>query len=64
MLPNTYNEPVAGQLADLLTAARAVGPAEAMGAIIAAIALAYNLSVWTEDGAFDVLVELAPVLRG
>jgi hypothetical protein len=40
MLPNPYNEPVAGQLADLLSAARAVGRAEVMGANIAAIAVA------------------------
>jgi predicted nucleic acid-binding protein len=59
-----YDEAVAGQLADLLSAARDGGRrAGAMDAIIAATALAHDLSVWTQDGDFDVLAELAPALR-
>ena len=34
-----------------------------MDAIIAATALAHDLAVWTQDGDFDVLAELAPALR-
>lgn len=59
-----YDEPVAEQLAALLSAARAAGRrAGAMDAIIAATALAHDLSVWTQDGDFDVLAELEPLLR-
>ena len=58
-----YDEAVAEQLADLLSAARATGRrAGAMDAIIAATALVHDLSVWTQDGDFDVLAELAPAL--
>lgn len=58
-----YDEAVAEQLADLLSAARAAGQrAGAMDAIIAATALAHNLFIWTQDGDFDVLAELAPAL--
>lgn len=60
----SYDEAVAEQLADLLSAARAAGRrAGAMDAIIAATALAHDLSVWTQDGDFEVLAELAPALR-
>lgn len=60
----SYDEAVAEQLADLLSAARAAGRrAGAMDAIIAATALAHDLSVWTRDGDFEVLAELAPALR-
>jgi hypothetical protein len=59
-----YDEPVAERLADLLATARArqqrVG---AMDAIIAATALAHDLTVWTQDDDFDVLAELEPALR-
>jgi predicted nucleic acid-binding protein len=59
-----YDEVVAERLADLLSAARAAGRrAGAMDAIIAATALAHDLSVWTQDGDFNVLAELAPALR-
>lgn len=34
-----------------------------MDAIIAATALVHDLTVWTQDGDFDVLAELAPDLR-
>jgi predicted nucleic acid-binding protein len=60
----SYDEPVAEQLADLLSAARAAGRrAGAMDAIIAATALVHDLSIWTHVGDFDVLAELAPALR-
>lgn len=59
-----YDEAVAVHLADLLSVARAAGRrAGAMDAIIAATALAHDLSVWTQDGDFDVLAQLAPALR-
>ncbi len=34
-----------------------------MDAIIAATALAHDLTVWTQDTDFDVLAELVPELR-
>ncbi len=59
-----YDEPVAERLADLLAAARAERRrAGAMDAIIAATALAHDLTVWTQDDDFDVLAALAPALR-
>ena len=59
-----YDEAVAEQLADLLSLARTAGRrAGAMDAIIAATALAHDLTVWTQDEDFDVLAELAPALR-
>lgn len=59
-----YDEQVAEQLADLLAAARRRRRlAGAMDAIIAATALTHELTVWTQDDDFDVLVELAPALR-
>lgn len=46
-----YDEAVAEQLADLLSAARAAGRrAGAMDAIVAATALAHNLAVWRRTG--------------
>lgn len=59
-----YDEHVAGHLADLVAQAREQGRrTKAMDAIIAATALAHDLTVWTQDGDFDVLAELAPALR-
>lgn len=59
-----YDEAVAERLADLLAAARDQNRrAGAMDAIIAATALAHDLTVWTQDDDFDVLAELAPGLR-
>jgi predicted nucleic acid-binding protein len=59
-----YDEPVAERLADLLAAARAQRRrAGAMDAIVAATALAHDLTVWTQDDDFDVLAEVAPSLR-
>ncbi|MGZ6674393.1 MAG: PIN domain-containing protein [Solirubrobacteraceae bacterium] len=59
-----YDERVAERLADLLATARdRQRRAGAMDAIIAATALAHDLTVWTQDDDFDVLVELAPALR-
>lgn len=59
-----YDERVAERLAVLLSAARDhKRRAGAMDAIIAATALAHDLAVWTQDGDFEVLAELAPALR-
>lgn len=59
-----YDEPVAERLADLLAAARVHRRrAGAMDAIIAATALAHDVAVWTRDGDFAVLADLAPGLR-
>lgn len=59
-----YEENVAERLGELLASARDAGRrAGAMDAIIAATALAHDLSVWTQDGDFDVLAELLPALR-
>ena len=59
-----YDEPVAERLADILAAARDQRRrAGVMDAIIAATALAHDLTVWTQDDDFDVLAELAPDLR-
>lgn len=58
------DEPVAERLADLLAAARTQRRrAGAMDAIIAATALAHDLTVWTQDDDFEVLARLAPELR-
>ncbi len=63
-VPVAYDEAVSVKLAGLLTAAREQGRrAGAMDAIIAATALAHDLVVWTQDDDFDVLAELAPLLR-
>jgi predicted nucleic acid-binding protein len=59
-----YDEPVAERLGELLATARTTGRrAGAMDAIVAATALAHDLTVWTRDDDFDVLAELAPALR-
>jgi predicted nucleic acid-binding protein len=59
-----YDENVAERLGELLASARDAGRrAGAMDAIIAATALAHDLSVWTQDGDFDVLAQLLPPLR-
>jgi predicted nucleic acid-binding protein len=59
-----YDESVAQRLAELLCAAREHGRrAGAMDAIIAATALAHDLTIWTQDDDFEVLAELAPALR-
>jgi predicted nucleic acid-binding protein len=59
-----YDEAVAERLADLLTAAREQRRrAGAMDAIVAATALAHDLTVWTQDDDYDVLAELTPALR-
>ncbi len=58
-----YDEAVADRLAELLAAAREQRRrAGAMDAIIAATALVYSLTVWTQDDDFDVLAQLAPDL--
>ena len=58
-----YDERVADRLAGLLVSARQQGRrAGAMDAIIAATALAHDLTVWTQDHDFDVLAELSPRL--
>ena len=59
-----YDEAVADALAEILAQARTTGRrAGAMDAIIAATALVHDLAVWTQDGDFGVLAELAPDLR-
>ena len=59
-----YDELVAERLAELLFAAREQERrAGAMDAIIAATALAHDLTIWTQDDAFEVLRDLAPALR-
>ena len=59
-----YDENVAERLGELLASARDAGRrAGAMDAIIAATALAHDLSVWTQDGDFGALAELLPALR-
>lgn len=59
-----YDEPVADRLAELLAEARAQRRrAGAMDAIIAATALAHDLTIWTQDDDFEVLAELARGLR-
>jgi predicted nucleic acid-binding protein len=58
-----YDEAVAEQLAEILTAAREQRRrAGAMDAIIAATALTHNLAVWAQDDDFDVLSALSPDL--
>jgi predicted nucleic acid-binding protein len=59
-----YDELVAERLAEVLVAATAQGRrAGAMDAIIAATALAHDLTIWTQDDDFAVLASLAPALR-
>ncbi|MDW5593137.1 PIN domain-containing protein [Conexibacter stalactiti] len=59
-----YGAVVAERLAELLTAARKQRRrAGAMDAIIAATALAHDLTVWPQDDDFGVLAELEPALR-
>jgi hypothetical protein len=59
-----YDEPVAERLGELLATARAAGRrAGAMDAIIAATAVAHDLTVWTQDDDFDILTDLMPTLR-
>jgi len=59
----SYDEPVAERLADILAEARTQRRrAGAMDAIIAATALAHELTIWTQDEDFDVLAELVPDL--
>jgi predicted nucleic acid-binding protein len=59
-----YDEFVAERLAHLMLAARRQAcRVDAMDAIIAATALAHDLTVWTQDADFDVLAGLAPALR-
>ena len=59
-----YDDLIAERLAEILAAARTRRRrAGAMDAIIAATALVHDLEVWTQDGDFEVLSELAPELR-
>lgn len=59
-----YDSAVAERLAALLAEARTQRRrAGAMDAIIAATALAHDLTVWTQDDDFRVLGRLAPALR-
>lgn len=59
-----YDAVVAERLAALLATARSRGRrAGAMDAIIAATALAHDLSVWTQDDDLAILATLEPALR-
>ena len=59
-----YDERVAERLGGLLAVARSTGRrAGAMDAIIASTALVHDLTVWTQDDDFDVIVGLLPELR-
>lgn len=59
-----YDEHVAERLAELLATAKTERRrAGAMDAIVAATALAHDLTVWTQDDDFEVLAELLPALR-
>lgn len=63
-VPLAYDEAVADTLVEILVAAAAAKRrAGAMDAIIAATALAHDLTVWTQDDDFAVLAELAPGLH-
>ena len=63
-VPLPYDEPVAERLAELLSAARSARRrAGAMDAIVAATALAHELTVWTQDDDFETLAALEPRLR-
>lgn len=63
-LPLPYDEVVAEQVARLLAAARdQQRKAGAMDVIIAATALAHDLTIWTQDSDFAVLQELQPALQ-
>jgi predicted nucleic acid-binding protein len=59
-----YDETVAERLGKLLADARSAGRrAGAMDAIIAATAVAHELTVWTQDDDFEVLSSLLPSLQ-
>lgn len=63
-LPLPYDEVVAEHVARLLAAARdRQRKAGAMDVIIAATALAHDLTIWTQDSDFAVLQELEPTLQ-
>jgi len=63
-LPLPYDEVVAEQVARLLATARdQQRKAGAMDVIVAATALAHDLTIWTQDGDFAVLQELQPLLQ-
>lgn len=63
-LPLPYDEAVADHVARLLAAARdQQRKAGAMDVIIAATALAHDLTIWTQDSDFVVLQELHPALQ-
>lgn len=63
LVPLVYDERVGDRLAQLVAAARdSSRRAKLADAIIAATALAHDLTVWTQDDDFDVLAELEPAL--
>lgn len=66
-IPLSYDERVAAGLAEIVAALRrAERRVNLFDAIIAATAAAYGLTVWTQDGDFEVIAEVAggpPVLR-
>jgi predicted nucleic acid-binding protein len=64
LLPLPYDERVGDCLAEIVAAAREKGRrADLADAIVAATALAHDLTVWTQDGDFEVLAELQPALK-
>lgn len=65
-VPIPYDEPVAEALATLLDAARRKRPrakAPLADAIIAATALAHDLTIWTQDRDLEALAKLQRKLR-
>lgn len=67
-VPLALDEPVAERLADLVARLRAAGRrVNLFDAIIAATAAAHDLRVWSQDGDFDIIADVAggpPLLRG
>jgi predicted nucleic acid-binding protein len=64
LVPLPYDERVGEHLAEIVAAAREQRRRAGLAdAIVAATALAYDLTVWTQDDDFDVLADLEPALR-
>jgi predicted nucleic acid-binding protein len=66
-IPLSYDERVAARLAEIVSALRSARRrVNLFDAIIAATAVAHGLTIWTQDGDFEVIEEVAggpPVLR-
>ncbi|MBW8060343.1 MAG: type II toxin-antitoxin system VapC family toxin [Solirubrobacterales bacterium] len=64
LVPLTYDERVGERLAEIIAAAREQRRRAGLAdAVVAATALAYDLTVWTQDDDFEVLADLEPALR-